>query len=337
MIWYSLSVSVCAGATVIESPVCTPIGSRFSIEQTMMQLSLLSRTTSISNSFQPSSDSSISISRVGERSSPRLHHLDELVLVVGDAAAGAAERERRPQHRGEADRRPARRSACSRLCAMPERAEPRPMRVIAALNFSRSSALSIAFFGRADQLDVELGEHAFAREVERAVERGLPAHRRQQRVGPLALDDRRDHLPGDGLDVRDVRHLRVGHDRRRIAVDEDDAVALLAQRLARLRARIVELARLPDDDRAGADDEDRSRCRCAWAWLLAFHQLHEAVEQVPDVVRARARFRMALEAERRLVGVRECPAGFRRTATRASRGSSRAATQDRPRTRGSGW
>ena len=73
MIWYSLSVSVCAGATVIESPVCTPIGSRFSIEQTMMQLSFLSRTTSISNSFQPSSDSSISNSCVGERSRPRLH------------------------------------------------------------------------------------------------------------------------------------------------------------------------------------------------------------------------------------------------------------------------
>ena len=31
MIWYSLSVSVCAGATVIESPVCTPIASKFSI------------------------------------------------------------------------------------------------------------------------------------------------------------------------------------------------------------------------------------------------------------------------------------------------------------------
>src|SRR2546425_6459344 len=71
MIWYSLSVSVCAGATVIESPVCTTIGSRFSIEQTMMQLSLRSRTTSISNSFQPSTDSSISSSRVGEASSPR--------------------------------------------------------------------------------------------------------------------------------------------------------------------------------------------------------------------------------------------------------------------------
>ena len=67
----SRSVRVWKGATVIESPVCTPIGSKFSIEQTMMQLSCLSRTTSISNSFQPSSDSSISSSLVGDRSSPR--------------------------------------------------------------------------------------------------------------------------------------------------------------------------------------------------------------------------------------------------------------------------
>ena len=72
MIWYSLSVSVCAGATVIESPVCTPIGSRFSIEHTMMQLSRRSRTTSISNSFQPRSDSSIRSSCVGLIASPRL-------------------------------------------------------------------------------------------------------------------------------------------------------------------------------------------------------------------------------------------------------------------------
>ena len=71
MIWYSLSVSVSAGAMVIESPVCTPIGSKFSIEQMMMQLSALSRTTSISNSFQPRTLSSISTSLVGEASRPR--------------------------------------------------------------------------------------------------------------------------------------------------------------------------------------------------------------------------------------------------------------------------
>ena len=72
IIWYSLSVSVSAGATVIESPVCTPIGSTFSIEQTMMQLSRLSRTTSISNSFQPRRDSSIRIWETGEASRPVL-------------------------------------------------------------------------------------------------------------------------------------------------------------------------------------------------------------------------------------------------------------------------
>ena len=72
MIWYSLSVSVCAGATVIESPVCTPIASKFSIEQTMIQLSFLSRTTSISYSFQPINDSSINNSLVGDKSKPRV-------------------------------------------------------------------------------------------------------------------------------------------------------------------------------------------------------------------------------------------------------------------------
>ena len=71
MIWYSLSVRVSAGATVIESPVCTPMGSMFSMEQTMMQLSAQSRTTSISNSFQPRTDASISTSSTGETSRPR--------------------------------------------------------------------------------------------------------------------------------------------------------------------------------------------------------------------------------------------------------------------------
>ena len=37
--WYSRSESVIAGATVMESPVCTPIGSKFSIEQTITTLS----------------------------------------------------------------------------------------------------------------------------------------------------------------------------------------------------------------------------------------------------------------------------------------------------------
>ena len=70
MCWYSRSVSVMAGATVTESPVCTPIGSMFSIGQTTTTLSLRSRISSSSNSFQPRIDSSSSTSVTGLASSP---------------------------------------------------------------------------------------------------------------------------------------------------------------------------------------------------------------------------------------------------------------------------
>src|SRR3990172_1499871 len=52
-IWYSLSLSVWLGATTMLSPVWTPIGSRFSMLQTVMQLSAAPRITSYSISFQP--------------------------------------------------------------------------------------------------------------------------------------------------------------------------------------------------------------------------------------------------------------------------------------------
>ncbi len=68
--WYSRSVRVIAGATVTESPVCTPIGSMFSIEQTMTALSWRSRISSSSNSFHPRIDSSSSTSVTGLASRP---------------------------------------------------------------------------------------------------------------------------------------------------------------------------------------------------------------------------------------------------------------------------
>jgi hypothetical protein len=114
------------------------------------------------------------------------------------------------------------------------------------------------FFRRADQLDVELRQHALAREIQRAVERRLAAHRRassasgRSRSMIFAIIGQ---LMGSMYVTSAISG--VGHDRRRIRVDEDDPVAFLLERLAGLRARVVELARLPDDDRAGADDQDR--------------------------------------------------------------------------------
>jgi hypothetical protein len=78
----------------------------------------------------------------------------------------------------------------------------------------------------------------------------------QQRIGLLLGDDLLDRLPVDRLDVDRVRHLRVGHDGRGVAVDQHHPIPLLAQRLARLGAGIIEFAGLADDDRACTDDQD---------------------------------------------------------------------------------
>ena len=108
----------------------------------------------------------------------------------------------------------------------------------------------------ADHLDAELLQDAVLVQVHRGVEAGLAAERGQQGVGPFLLDDLGDDLPGDRLDVGAVGRLRIGHDGGRVRVDQDDLVALFAQGLAGLGAGIVELARLADDDGAGADEED---------------------------------------------------------------------------------
>src|SRR5215470_6715182 len=75
MYWYSRSVSVCAGATVMESPVCTPMGSKFSIEQFMHRRKI----QAARQDFQ------------------------QLFAVVGNAAAAAAQRERRTDDERESD------------------------------------------------------------------------------------------------------------------------------------------------------------------------------------------------------------------------------------------
>ena len=140
---------------------------------------------------------------------------------------------------------------------------------------------SLAVLGRADRFDVGPDhldpvrfEHAFLVQRDREVEARLTADRRQQRVGPFLLDDAGERRDIERLDVRGVGELGVGHDRRRVRVDEDDAVALFAQHAARLGAGVVELAGLPDDDRATADEQDRLEV------VAAGHQAERSMSSV---------------------------------------------------------
>ena len=89
-----------------------------------------------------------------------------------------------------------------------------------------------------------------------SVERSLPAHRGQHRIRFFALDDRLDHFGGNRLDVSAIGEFRIGHDGRRVRIDEHDLIAFFAQRLARLHAGIIKFAALPDHDWTGTDKQN---------------------------------------------------------------------------------
>ncbi len=165
---------------------------------------------------------------------------------------------------------------------------------------------------RAQHADPEPIEDARLGQLDREVETGLAAEGGQDRVRPLALDDRGHRLNGQGLDVDAVGHLVVGHDRGRVGVDEHRLDALLAERPAGLAPGVVELGRLADHDRAGADDEHLARLlrqrrpgdRPAEGPGGPDH-LGEAVEEVLVVLRAGRPLGVVLHAEDRQAAMGE--------------------------------
>ena len=130
-------------------------------------------------------------------------------------------------------------------------------------DFGHGIAEFLAVFGFVD--DFRLGADQFAAvffqnaglgEFQRCIQRGLSAHGGQQRIGAFLGDDFLDNLDRDGFDIGGIRQPRIGHDRRRVGIHQNDTIALSPQRLAGLRAGIIEFAGLADDDRPGADDHD---------------------------------------------------------------------------------
>jgi hypothetical protein len=188
---------------------------------------------------------------------PLGNDLGELRLVVGHATAVSAERERRPDddRKGELAGREGLLALLDRLDDLRER-HPQP-------GLLHRGAEGLAVLGAvdrlvvsADQLDAEALENAVVVQRLGQVERGLAAQGREKGVRPLALDHLRDRAGEQRLYIGPVGELGVGHDRRRVRVDQHDLVALLQQHLARLHAGVVELGRLPDHDRPGSDQQD---------------------------------------------------------------------------------
>ncbi len=82
---------------------------------------------------------------------------------------------------------------------------------------------------RTEQFDAVLLEDTGVVQFDREIQSGLAAERRQKRIRAFARDDLFDRCDGKRLEVDRIGNLGIGHDRRRIRIDEDDAVAFFTK------------------------------------------------------------------------------------------------------------
>ena len=242
------------GATTIESPVWTPIGSRFSMPQMAMVVSAASRSTSNSISYQPSSERSTSTWPMGLAARPVASRWRASSGREGEAAPAAAQGEGGAHHHRRVERRHEAHPVLDRLDhrALRDRladpghqvAEPAPI-LRGAHSVER----------RAEHADRVALEDAGVVERNRQVEPGLAAERRQQRVGPMLGDHPLQVLHRERRDHHGAAHVRIGHHRGRVRVDQHGLDPLAAQRQAGLHPGVVELGSLADEDRSRADDQ----------------------------------------------------------------------------------
>ena len=119
------------------------MGSKFSMLQIMTQLSALSRITSSSNSFHPTMDVSMRISRIGLASSPSLAIFSNSSMVLAMPVPRPPKMYAGRMMTGSPM---SFRTSCASAmsCATPLRGTFKPISIMACLNLSLSSAVSIA-------------------------------------------------------------------------------------------------------------------------------------------------------------------------------------------------
>ena len=180
--------------------------------------------------------------------------LNELCLVRADAAAGAAHGEGRADNDGVADAVGAGQCVLQRLHDLG--GDDGLMQLLHRL------LEQLTVLGAVDglrlagqQTDAAAVKVAGAGQLHGEVQAHLAAEVGQHGVGLLDVEDALHDLEGHRLDVNMVGHVGVGHDGSGVGVEQNGLDALCFQGAARLRAGVVELSSLTDDDGAGADDQ----------------------------------------------------------------------------------
>ena len=182
-------------------------------------------------------------------------NLNELVLVVCEAAACTTEGECRTKNYGIAD------TLGSRLClikivcdfggdsGLTDRLAKllKELSVLCPLNRLGAGA---------EKLGAALLKNTLLLKLHSKVKTCLTADTGKDSVGTLETKNLRNIFKGEGLHIHLVRNGGVGHDGCRVGVNENYLVALLLKCKAGLCTCIVKLCRLTDYDRARADNHN---------------------------------------------------------------------------------
>ena len=275
MDWYSRSVRVCAGATVIESPVWTPHGVHV-LDGTDDDYVVSEITDDFELVFLPAQNRLLDQALVnGRKIKTAAQDIHEFFAVVGYAAARTTEGKRWTDDYGKAD------LGCE-IGTVTNIVYQRGARNIEAdtrhgvLEEEAVFRLLDGFKAGADHFDVVFFENAGVGKIDGKVQRRLATDGRQQGKftramtiavsHPLALaaDDLLSVLRGQRLDISAISEFRIGHDGGRVGIHQHHLVALSLESLAGLGPRVIEFRRLPDHDRPGANHENFGYIVPAW-------------------------------------------------------------------------
>ena len=183
------------------------------------------------------------------------HDLPELLLVVGKAAAGAAQGEGRPQYHGIADllrRRQALLHGVGNLAG-----EYRlPQALAKLLEQLPILGLFDAAAGSSQQLHMAFLQDTLFLQLRGQIQARLTADAGDDGIGSLVADNPGNVFQGQRLHVDLVRDGGVGHNGCWVGIAEDNLIALLLQGKAGLGSGVVKFRRLANHDGAGADHQN---------------------------------------------------------------------------------
>src|SRR5580698_9430298 len=205
-------------------------------------------------------------------------NLDQFLAVIGDAAARTAQRKAGPDEDGKT-------ILLRKVHAIAEIVHQHGLRNIEADAYhcvlEEQAVLSLldGFELGADHLHAVFIENPGIGKIDSQIERRLSAHSRQQgklaRARPhhrcLYADDLFHIGDGQRLNVRAVGKLRVRHDGSWVGVHQHHFIAIGLERLAGLRAGVVELGGLANHNRPRADHKYLLDVISAWHSSLTFY------------------------------------------------------------------